>query len=226
MFAIKFYVMKKINAWLAAFVLPVILGTMISCQKERELLSSSNSEQNLATESKGPVTRAYRDSFQIWLNFRPDIPGGWIPADPNSHVWWPGYGDGNATHMGSTGLYFNQYTLRQPSGAVHMFSRPVTMFFASELQAYNVPSEVCAVVYDGKGNSVWFKNDPAGIPSTTVSPTMITFSGTMFIIGGTGKFTGATGETNLNGYFNPAPLQTNPNALLDGTLWHYGWIRY
>lgn len=77
-----------------------------------------------------------------------------------------------------------------------------------------------------KISSGWLKNDPAGIPSESVSPTQITFSGTMYIIGGTGKFAGATGETTLNGYFNPAPLQTNPYALLEGSLWHYGWISY
>jgi len=226
LFIIKSCVMKKITTCLAAFVLPAILLTLISCQKEREYISLNNEEQTVTTASRGPVTRAYRDSFEIWLNFKPNIPGGWNPANPNSLVWWPGYGNGNATHMGNASVYFNQYTVRQPSGGVYMFSRPVTMFFATQLQAYNVPPEVSAVIYDDKENSVWLQNDPAGIPSSTVSPTKITFSGTMYIIGGTGKFTGATGETTLYGYFNPAPLQTNPNALLEGSLWHYGWIRY
>lgn len=218
--------MKQFKMWLAVFVLPVIISTLISCQKERDLISSENSEQTVANASREPVTRAYRDSFEIRLNFRPNIPGGWNPANPNSLVWWPGYGDGNGTHMGKASVYFNQYTVRQPSGIVYMFARPVTMFFATELQSYNVPPEVCAVGYDGKGNSVWFKNHPDGIPSAAASPTRINFSGTMYIVGGTGKFTGATGETTITGYFNPAPLQTNPNALLEGSFWNNGWIRY
>ncbi|MGE5107341.1 MAG: hypothetical protein ACM3H8_07340 [Sphingobacteriales bacterium] len=218
--------MKKNTSWLAAFVLPTILLTLISCQKEMKVISSENSGEAVTRVSREPVTRAYRDSFEMWLRFQPDIAGGWVISNPNSHAWWPGYGDGNATHMGNVSIYFNQYSVRQPSGGIHLFSSPVTMFFATELQAYNVPPEVCAIVYDGKGNSVWLKNDPDGIPSATLSPTMITFSGTMYIIGGTGKFAGATGETTLTGYFNPAPLQANPNALLEGSIWHYGWIRY
>jgi len=217
--------MKKYIAMLAIVIPSLIMLLLASCQKE---IISKKVQEETATSSaaSGPVTRAYRDSFQMWLNFRPDIPGGWNPANPRSRVYWPGYGDGNATHMGKAGVYFNQYTLRMPIGQIYMFSRPVTMFFATELQGYNVPGEVAAIVLDGKGNSVWFKNDPNGIPSSSVSPTMVTFSGIMYIIGGTGKFEGATGEITINGYFNPAPLSTNPNALLDGTLWSNGWIRY
>lgn len=217
--------MKKIANWLAIVIVPTILLTLSSCQKETQVINSINSEEAVTKASHEPVTRAYRDSFEIWLRFKPNIPGGWNPANPNSLVWWPGYGGGNATHMGNVSMYFNQYTIRQTSG-VYMYARPVTMFFATELQDYNVPSEVCAVVYDDKGNSIWFKNHPDGILSATVSPTRINFSGTMYIIGGTGKFAGATGETTLTGYFNPAPLQTNPNALLEGSLWNNGWISY
>lgn len=223
--------MKKIASWLVAIVLPAMLLTFISCQKEKSIVRYDNSELYSTNSSESvlkqsPVTRGFRDSFEIWLSFKPNIPGGWVPANPNSLVWWPGYGKGNVTHMGKGSCYFNQYTVRQPSGDVYMFSRPVTMFFGTELQAYNVPPEVCAVIYDDKGNSVWLQNDPAGVPSSTVSATKITFSGGMYIIGGTGKFSGATGEVMLNGYFDPSPLATNPYALLKGSLWHNGWIRY
>lgn len=217
--------MKMIKALLAILLPFSIILLMGSCQKEAVYTNSVDEEISTAS-NKGPVTRAFRDSFEIWLKFKPNIPGGWNPSNPNSLVWWPGYGDGNATHMGNVSIYFNQYTVRQPSGSIYMFSSPVTKFFATELQDYNLPADVAAIVFDDKGNSVWFKNDPDGIPSSTVSPTMITFSGNMSIIGGTGKFAAATGETTLTGYFNPAPLQTNPAALLKGTLWNYGWISY
>jgi hypothetical protein len=218
--------MKKIHLWQATLVLTVMLGTLISCQKERDLITLNNVEQTFSKESLTPVTRAFHANFSMNLNFVPDFAGGWVITDPNSYAWWPGYGDGNATHMGNAAVYFNQYTVRQPSGIVNLFSSPVTMFFANQLMAYNVPPEVSAIAYDRKGNTIWFKNDPGGIPSATVSPTKIIFSGTMYIIGGTGKFTGATGETILNGYFDPSPLQTNPGALLEGILSHDGWIRY
>ncbi|MDN3655380.1 hypothetical protein QWZ08_07080 [Ferruginibacter paludis] len=218
--------MKKTNLLLAALILPVMLGTLISCQKEKDLISPNNSEQTISKKSATPETRAYHDNFSMKLHFVPDIAGGWVITDPDSYAWWPGDGDGNATHMGNASIYYNQYTVRQLSGVVHLFSSPVTMFFPTELQAYNVPPEVSVVAYDHKGNSIWFKNDPAGIPGKATSPTKVVFSGTMYIIGGTGKFFGATGEVILSGYFNPAPLQTNPDALLDGNLSHDGWIRY
>lgn len=218
--------MKKITSWLAPLWMLAIFFTLDSCQKEIGVNRFANSEEASAAASRGPVTRALRDSFGVWLKFKPNIPGGWNPANSMSLVWWPGYGDGNMTHMGNASIYFNGYTVRQPSGGVYIFPAPANMFFATELHGYNVPADVDGIVIDHKGNSVWFKNDPNGIPSSAVSPTMITFTGKSYITGGTGKFAGATGETTLTGYFDPSPLQTNPKALLEGTLWNYGWIRY
>lgn len=209
--------MKKITIWLIPFLLLIIIISVMSCQKEA--IYTNTADEEIATVSNhGPVTRAYRDSFNILLNFIPDIAGGWVATSPNSRVWWPGGGDGNATHMGNVSTYLNQYTLRVGTQIV-MFHAPVIMFFATELQAYNVPSEVNVVVFDDKGNSVWFSDDHAGLPTTRVSSSKITFTGTMHIVGGTGKFTGATGETTLSGYFNPQNLN-------EATFWQNGWIAY
>ena len=94
--------MRKMSTRLALVITPALILTLISCQKNKDIISSKNSKQTITTESQGllnkePVTRAYRDSFDAWLNFVPDIAGGWVPTNPNSHVWWPGGGDGNAT---------------------------------------------------------------------------------------------------------------------------------
>lgn len=217
--------MKKIRAMLAILLPFSMILLMGSCKKEA-VYTNATDEEIPTKANRQPVTRAYRDSFEVWLKFKPNIPGGWNPANPNSLVWWPGHGEGHATHAGNVSIYFNGYTVRESSGGVNIYPAPVTMFFASELQSYDLPPDVDGIVLDDKGNSVWLKNDPNGIPSSTVSPSMITFTGKSYIIGGTGKFAGATGETTLTGYFNPAPLQTNPNALLQGALWNYGWIRY
>ena len=218
MLIIKIFYMKKKSTVLAIIVPSLIILLLASCRKESIYTKTGEEEIATSSASSGPITRAYRDSFDSWLNFVPDIAGGWVATNPNSHVWWPGDGDGNVTHMGNASIYFNQYTLRVGTQIV-MFHAPVIMFFATELQAYNVPSEVSMVVFDDKGNSVWFSNDPAGLPTTRVSPTKITFTGTMHIAGGTGKFTGATGETTLNGYFNPLDLT-------ECSFWQNGWIAY
>lgn len=209
--------MKKKSPMLVILMPSLIILLLASCQKE-SVYTKTVDEEIATVSDHGPVTRAYRDSFDAWLNFVPDIAGGWVATNPNSRVWWPGGGDGNATHMGNVSIYFNEYTLRVGTQIV-MFHAPVITFFATELQAYNVPSEVSMVVFDNKGNSVWLSNDPAGLPTTRVSTSKITFTGTMNIVGGTGKFIGATGETTLNGYFNPLDLT-------ECSFWQNGWIAY
>ena len=60
--------------------------------------------------SNDPVRRAYRDNFDTWYNFVPDIAGGWNPMNPAPFpAWYPGGGEGHATHMGNVKAYFNQY---------------------------------------------------------------------------------------------------------------------
>ena len=93
------------------------------------------------------------------------------------------------------------------------------MFFASELSAFQVPSNVSGISFDDKGNSVWMRIAPEGLLSARVSPTRINLDGPMLIVGGTGKFTGATGETSFHGYFNPQNLN-------EATFWQNGWIAY
>lgn len=215
--------MKKITTWLAAFWLLAIILAVFSCQKQRGDLSFNDSVQTTTTESqdalsKAPVTRAYRDSFDASLHFVPDIAAGWTYPN-NSPAWFHGNGTGNATHMGNVMFYFNQYTLKNSAGVTIVYYSPVNMFYASQLQSFNVPSNVTGVIFDDKGNSIWLRNSPDGIPSKHISLTRINLDGTMLIVGGTGKFVGATGETSFHGFFNPLNLQ-------ECSLWQNGWIRY
>lgn len=211
--------MKKKRTIQTITLASLIIFLLASCQKEILPGNFKNGDEAISTAFKeGPIKRAYRDSFDGYLNFVPDIAGGWTYSDPFSLVWWPGGGKGNATHMGNASSYFNQYTIRVGT-QVFMFHAPVTMFFGTELQVYNVPTNVSSVVFDDKGNSIWFRNDDAGLTTTRVSPTKVTFTGIMHIVGGTGKFMGATGETTLNGYFNPTDLT-------ECLTWENGWISY
>ena len=215
--------MKKITAWLAAFWLLAIILTVLSCQKQRGYLSFNESVQTTTTESqdalsKAPVTRAYRDSFDADLHFVPDIAAGWTYPN-NSPAWFHGNGKGNATHMGNVNTYFNTYTLKNSAGVTMVYGRPVTMFYALQLQSDNVPSDVSIVIFDDKGNSIWGRIAPEGLPSQHVDATHIAMAGKVLIVGGTGRFEGATGETTLHAVFNQFNLQ-------ECSLWQNGWIRY
>jgi hypothetical protein len=207
--------MKKITTVVAVVALLFVsMVTFNSCQKET-IQSPAEEAASAAKASRKPVTRAWRDSFDTWYQFVPDIAGGWTPPNP-APAWYPGGGDGNATHMGNASTYFNQYATFGPTGLTTS-AAPVTMFFAAQLAPFNVPSNVSSIVFDDKGNSVWFRS--AGTQAIPVSPTRVNFTGTNNIVGGTGKFAGAAGEVTINGYFNPQDQQ-------DASFWQNGWIRY
>ena len=129
--------MKKITRWLVPFLLLAMIFTLPSCQKE--VAYASTADEEIATASNhGPVTRAYRDSFDTDLNFVPDIAAGW--TYPNSSpAWFHGNGFGHATHIGNAKSYFNTYTLKNSAGVVMVYGRPVNTFYASELKSFNVP---------------------------------------------------------------------------------------
>jgi hypothetical protein len=206
----------KMNISFAVFTLPALFSLLLlaACQKER-VPSTVDEANTLNSANRGPVTRAWRDSFDTWYQFVPDIAGGWTPPNP-APAWYPGGGDGNATHMGNASTYFNQYASFGPTGLTSS-AAPVTMFFAAQLVSFSVPSNVSTIVFDDKSNSVWFQS--AGTQTMPVSPTRVNFTGTNNIVGGTGKFAGATGQVTINGYFNPQDQE-------DASFWQNGWIRY
>ncbi len=178
-------------------------------------ISDAREGDDLA-KAQTPLRRPYKDLHDTWYNF---VPGpGWMAPNPFP-AWYPGGGTGNATHMGKVSTYFNQYVVFDPPNIVSLHA-PVTMFFAAELAAAgytDIPSDVGSIVFDKKGNSIWFQTlSNTAIP---IGPTRVEFYGINQIIGGTGKFEGATGETSLSGYFNPQDQQ-------DASFQQEGWIEY
>ena len=212
--------MKKFTIGVAAILLPLfVVIPFTSCQKETVATNTVLNDETATAANHSLVTRAYRDSFDTYFMFVPDFANGWAPPNP-APAWYPGGGKGNASHFGKANSFFNQYATLGPNGLAST-SAPVTMFFASALSSAgysNIPASVSTIVYDDKGNSVWFSQ---GGSSTTIpaSPTRVNFFGTNNIIGGTGKFAGATGQVTLNGYFNPQDPQ-------DASFWQNGWIKY
>ena len=203
---------------IAATVLPLLFVTCISSCKKEGIKSNGGFDNLIVSKEEGKqVTRPYKDDFDTYYQFIPDIANGWTPPNPGP-AWYPGGGEGNATHLGKVWTYYNQYASFGPNG-FGSSAAPVNMFFASQLSAagITVPNDVSTVVFDKKGNSVWFKL--VSNITVPVSAARINFSGVSDIIGGTGKFAGATGQVNLNGYFNP----TDPD---DAAVSSVGTITY
>ncbi|WP_026952704.1 hypothetical protein [Algoriphagus mannitolivorans] len=120
---------------------------------------------------------------------------------------FPGFGTGNATYIGKSYSFFNQYANGAPNefGEVTTVAAPVTEFFADQLTALGLDVaqiDACAktvstLTTDGKGNTIWFTNvlnnakfDQDG---------NITFEAQIEIVGGTGIFAKASGNGTVKG---------------------------
>lgn len=208
----------KIQLFLCVALFCAVFVTTSGCSDDlaNETVALSSDNKSLSNRSPNdPVRRAYRDNFSTWYEFYPENPSSPAPFPG----WYPGGGDGNATHMGKANTYFNQYVTFIPPNVVSLHA-PVTQYFVNQLAdaGYtDIPDEVGSIVFDDKGNSIWFQT--SSNTSVPVGPTRIEFSGVNQIIGGTGKFEGATGEVALNGYYNPQNQQ-------DAGFWQDGWIEY
>jgi hypothetical protein len=187
--------MKKFF-YLITMVLPASLMMLSSCSKD--LVSNPEESLSSATQKARLKSVPYKDDLDTYYAPTPG-PGG---------LYFPGGGEGNATHMGKANTFFNQLATFGPGGEITgSIGAPVNMFFAADLAnagIIGVPSNVNSIVFDKKGNSIWFAPAPGGSSTTTfINPNRIEFSGVSDIVGGTGKFNGASGQVNVSGYFNP-----------------------
>lgn len=120
---------------------------------------------------------------------------------------FPGFGTGNATYIGKSYSFFNQYAQGFPNenGEVTTIAAPVTEFFSDQLTSLGLDVAeidacsriVSTLTTDGKGNTIWFTNvinkakfDLEG---------NITFEAQIDIVGGTGIFKNATGNGTVKG---------------------------
>ena len=127
-----------------------------------------------------------------------------------SPIAFPGFGTGNATFIGKSYSYFNQYALGGPddNGEVTTIAAPVTEYFAEQLTELGLNVEeidscyktVSTLTTDGKGNTIWFTNilNKAKFDNQE----NITFEAQIEIVGGTGIFKNATGQGTVRGNVN------------------------
>lgn len=144
-------------------------------------------------------TRDYADHFNTTSTVTNFVFANGLEAPPTS-ADDPGSGDGVVNVMGNAHTNFNSHitfaTLARTP--VHLKSA-----FPDLAVRFNLPeSMVNAIVYDDKGNSIWFRGTGGSAAST--SPTTVAFSVQSDIVGGTGKFEGANGKTTSTGKFNLA----------------------
>jgi hypothetical protein len=195
----------------------LFLILIASCQKE-DLVQPSQTRQNSLTISKNlPVSRIYKDNFETWYQFVPDVEGGWTPDFGPSKAWYPGGGEGTGTHIGLSHTYFNQYVPFNPP-SISSIPAPVTQFFSNELALAGltgIPGDVSTIIYDDFGNSIWFHQTSS--TTTPESETRLNFIATADIVGGTGKFEGATGSTVIHGWLNPLD-QSDAGFASDGNI--------
>jgi len=199
----------------------VVIFAITSCQKESTDVNSpgnvtvSSSLSKLSDSKKS--NRSYKDEYNTWYTVI-------VPFFYNgvAGVSLPGGGDGYATHIGTSKIFFNQLVPFDHSPTLPI---PVNLYF-TEL---NVPASVIVdgqvrivnsiVVDEKKNNSIWFSLIVGSSIQHPISEIRVEFTGETDIVGGTGKFEGATGHTKLSGYFNPKDTA-------DANVSQQGWIRY
>ena len=127
--------------------------------------------------------------------------------DPGKPYAFPGFGTGNATHLGKAYSFFNQYALGAPDekGVVYTVAAPVSEFFGDQIANLGIEVDLLAassktvstITTDGKGNSIWFHN--VSTKATFDQLGNITFEADLEIVGGTGKFAAAIGHGSVTG---------------------------
>lgn len=192
--------------------------------------------------------KPFKAHIDTWYRVSPTVP---TPVVVNGvpyigFAYFPGGGEGNATHMGNVTNWFNQlaYTTPPntgPEGSVNapvaeipgypVLGAPLPLIQAGDfatlpsvLSALSVPSTssghiINSILYNKKGDAV-FTSAITGTGGTfPISEIKVGFNGKALIVGGRGKFVGATGEIDFCGYFNVADAN-------DAEYNAEGWISY
>jgi hypothetical protein len=183
------------------FLVLAVFSILVSCHKGKEFF-----------ENKHPKEHRYSDNFKTTFTTTNYVYGNGNEAAPTA-AEFPGEGKGSANKMPVAYVNFNQLIT---FATFEQQPLPVVLAFPA-LAVFGLPkTSVNSIVYDDKGNSIWFQGTGQGTP---ISATRVEFEVSNKIVGGTGKFSGASGHTIMKGYFNP---QNNQEAGIAST----GVIKY
>lgn len=231
--------MKKISHYIITMALPIVIGSLSSCEK---------SVVNETLESK---RKPFKMTSNTWYRFSPTTPN---PVNVNGtdytgFVHVPGGGTGTATDMGKITLFFNQLTytgnanVPQPlplgsvSAPVSLISSypvlgaPLPLIQAGDFDAFDKANQwlktpakdasgkvINVVIFCSNNDALFIANTSPSI-ITPVSATRLTFAGKLTIAGGRGKFANAKGDMDFTGFFNPQNV-TDAGYVIEG------WIEY
>ena len=161
-------------------------------------------------------------------------------------AYFPGRGQGNASHIGNCSTFFNQLSYgtspqAPPAGSIpapliDVINYPITgaplpliqagdfSALSTAVSSLNIPSSIYnriinQVVYNKKGDAIFISAISGSGGTFPISATTIGFNGKALITNGRGKFSNAVGEIEYSGYFNV----TDPN---DAAYNADGWIDY
>ena len=221
----------------------VILLMLASCQKEQ-----LPEDVEAARGKCKPVVRPFKATTKTVYRVAPSLSGP-IPVTVNGtnylgFLYFPGKGEGNATHMGKVKTYFNQLaywplgttdpSAAPPSGSIPTPVTEIPGYFLlpppidfSDLSALINKLPIPATIKGYPVNSMFVNEKDEAVFTTAAgnsftrpeSPTRVVFGGRGLFLGGTGKFAKASGEFDYIGYFNPQ----DPN---DAAYSAEGWIKY
>lgn len=180
-----------------AWLLPLLVTCIFfSCKKE-------NKQQK----------RAFKPTTETWYRISPAQPQ-WLSINGANYlgiIYFPGGGQGWATHLGNCKIFFNQLAYIQPpddkiAGSIAAALTDISSYLvagdftelSSAITALGIPEKVDgkivnSVIHNKLGEAVFLSALAGSGSNFPISPTKIGYNGKGLIVGGSGRFAHATG---------------------------------
>ena len=196
------------------FTLALLLACMSflsSCRKDmlnspRESSVSSDATRSISRHKTHP--RPLKATMDVYHIYTPDYANGGCYCFPYLPGYMAGEGEGNSTLLGKFYSYSNLYAYYDATGAQVTYSVPINDNYYDQLKPYFTQAEIQAIkaqnveviFFDHQGNAIWSDIEILYMVPSAGNILHFSLSGTGQIKGGIGKFAGATGFYNFQGY--------------------------